>query len=134
MELEIGSILDGKVTGITTFGAFVALPMGRTGMVHISEVAHSYVNDIRGHLSEGQEVRVRVMSVDKDGRVNLSIKKAIPPPSPRQTAAPGARPPARPQANPSFEDKLKRFMSESQNKMSDLNHNERRVPRRGGRR
>jgi len=136
MELEIGSILDGKVTGITKFGAFVSLPTGRTGMVHISEVAHTYVSDIRQHLAEGQEVRVRVLAVDKEGRVNLSIKKAQTP-EPRSERAPvlaDARMPSRQRENLSFEDKLKQFMQDSQNKMSDLNTGERRIPWRGGRR
>ena len=53
MEFGVGSILEGKVTGITKFGAFVSLPGGRSGLVHISEIAYSYVNDISEHLSEG---------------------------------------------------------------------------------
>ena len=137
MELEIGSVFDGKVTGITKFGAFVALPVGRIGMVHISEVAHSYVNDIREHLSEGQEVKVRVMAVDKEGRINLSIKKALTLPTPGASRTPAfskAQAPLRMRENLSFEDKLKQFMQDSQNKMSDLNVGERRIPRRGGRR
>lgn len=123
MDLEVGSILEGKVTGITNFGAFVSLPDGSNGMVHISEVAHSYVSDIREHLQEGQEVKVKVLSAD-EGRISLSIKKAQEPvrsqsfqrPSnPRRvkTAPVEAAP-------PSFEDKLKQFMQESENKMSDL--------------
>ena len=139
MSLEIGSILDGKVTGITKFGAFVTLPTGQTGMVHISEIAHSYVNVISDHLTEGQEVRVFVMSVDKDGRISLSIKRAVPLPIPRQGAQIGRAPRA---SSPysasgpdkSFEEKLKQFMQDSQSKMSDLNAGDRRMPRRGGRR
>ena len=131
MELEIGSISEGRVTAITKFGAFVSLSAGKTGLVHISEVAHSYVNDIRDHLKEGQEVRVRVLSVGKDGRVNLSIKKAGSPPDPRPEKNPAE---ARAPASLSFEDKLKQFMQESHNKMSDISNHERRLPRRGGRR
>ena len=132
MELEIGSIIDGKVTGITKFGAFVSLPMGRTGLVHISEVAHSYVNDIREHLSEGQAVKVRVVAVDKDGRINLSIKKALSDPHVPQRLPTFVNAGASGQT--AFEDKLKQFMLDSQNKMSDLNTGDRRAPRRGGRR
>ena len=135
MELEIGSILDGKVTSITKFGAFVMLPMGRTGMVHISEISQSYVNDIRSHLTEGQEVKVRILAVGQDGRISLSIKKALPQSAPRAGKAPAeTRPPPRSYDSLSFEDKLKQFMQDSQNKMSDLNSGERRIPRRGGRR
>lgn len=76
MELAVGEIMSGKVTGITKFGAFVSLPEGKTGLVHISEVHQSYVSDIRDHLTEGQEVKVKVIAIDENGRVNLSIKKA----------------------------------------------------------
>ena len=79
MELEIGSILEGKVSGTTKFGAFVMLPEGRSGLVHISEIAYTYVNDVKDHLQEGQEVKVKVIGVDDAGRINLSIKKAMEP-------------------------------------------------------
>lgn len=75
MEFTIGQILEGKVKSITNFGAFVALPEGKTGMVHISEIAHAYVSDIRQHLTEGQDVKVMVMAVDPAGKINLSIKR-----------------------------------------------------------
>ena len=120
MGLEIGSILEGKVTGITNFGAFVSLPDGANGMVHISEVANSYVSDIREHLKEGQTVKVKVISAE-EGRVSLSIKKAMEPVRPARSAnfrANSAS--ATPPAPMSFEDKLKQFMQESENKMSDL--------------
>ena len=71
MELTVGTIYDGKVTGITKFGAFVALPGGKSGMVHISEVANAYVEDIKQYLSEGQEVKVKLIGIDPQGRVNL---------------------------------------------------------------
>lgn len=67
--------MEGKVTGITKFGAFVALPGGKTGMVHISEIAHAYVSDINDHLSVGQEVKVMVIAIDPAGKINLSIKR-----------------------------------------------------------
>lgn len=123
MDLEVGSVFEGKVTGITKFGAFVALPEGRSGMVHISEIAHSYVNDIREHLKEGQVVNVKVIGIDQDGRINLSIKKTMEPPrrpapSPRPSMGRKAAPP--PAGPPSFEDKLKQFMQDSENRMSDL--------------
>ena len=81
MGFEVGSILEGKVTGITKFGAFVSLPENRSGLVHISEIAYSYVNDIHDHLSEGQTVTVKVIGIDDNNRINLSMKQALPPPA-----------------------------------------------------
>lgn len=75
MELAVGAVLEGKVTGITKFGAFVSLPGGKTGMVHISEIAHAYVSDINEYLKIGQEVKVKVIAIDQAGKINLSIKK-----------------------------------------------------------
>ena len=144
MEFGVGSILDGKVTGITKFGAFVSLPEGRSGLVHISEIAYSYVNDVKDHLKEGQEVKVKVIGIDENGRINLSIKKAMdPPPRPAGQGRPMGRPgghngggfrgkpaPAEPA---SFEDRLKQFMAASDSKLSELRQSERRSSRRGGR-
>ena len=76
MSIEVGSKLQGKVTGITKFGAFVELPEGSTGLVHISEVADNYVKDINDHLKVGDQVEVKVINVEKDGKIGLSIKKA----------------------------------------------------------
>lgn len=76
MPIEVGALLDGKVTKITEFGAFVALPEGKSGLVHISEISTDYVTDIREHLSEGQEVKVRVVKIDENGRLGLSIRQA----------------------------------------------------------
>ena len=75
--LEIGSIVEGKVTGLTGFGAFVSLPDGSSGMVHISEVSTSFVKDIKDHLSEGQNVKVKIININDDGKISLSIKKAL---------------------------------------------------------
>ena len=164
MGFEVGSVLEGKVTGITKFGAFVSLPENRSGLVHISEIAYSYVNDVHDHLSEGQAVTVKVIGIDDNNRINLSIKQATPPP-PRPERRPGPRPennnfrqgnngerPAynnggrRPQPQhhqteavqqkgpASFEDQLKQFMASSDSKLSELHMNEKRSSRRGGRR
>ena len=143
MELEIGSILEGKVTGITKFGAFVSLPMGKSGLVHISEIANAYVSDVHDFLSDGQTVKVKVLSINEAGKINLSIKQAQPAPAqtvpqrpvPSRAAAPrpaAPRPAAPasgrfypeqgtvlgPSADASFEDKLKQFMQESDSRMS----------------
>src|SRR5699024_1155134 len=75
MSIEVGSKLQGKVTGITHFGAFVELEKGPTGLVHISEVADNYVKDINDYLSIGDEVKVKVINVEKDGKIGLSIRK-----------------------------------------------------------
>ena len=79
MELTVGAVLEGKIKSITNFGAFVALPENKTGMVHISEVANAYVSDIRQHLTEGQDVKVMVIGTD-NGKINLSIKRLEPKP------------------------------------------------------
>ena len=79
MELTVGSILEGKVKSITNFGAFISLPENKTGLVHISEVANTYVSDIRQHLTEGQDVKVMVISAE-NGKINLSIKRLEPKP------------------------------------------------------
>ena len=76
MQLVIGKIYSGKVKGITQYGAFVDIEGGGTGMVHISEIANTYVSDIREHLTEDQEVRVKVIGINEAGKVSLSIKKA----------------------------------------------------------
>ena len=87
MELTVGAVLEGKIKSITNFGAFVALPENKTGMVHISEVANTYVSDIRQHLSEGQDVKVVVIS-NENGKVNLSIKRLEPKPQRENTGRP----------------------------------------------
>ena len=88
MELTVGAVLEGKVKSITNFGAFIALPDNKTGMVHISEIANAYVNDIRQHLTEGQDVKVMVINLD-GGKVNLSIKRLEP--KPQNTGRPNFR-------------------------------------------
>jgi S1 RNA binding domain protein len=80
------------VTGVKAFGAFVALPEGRTGMVHISEVSNEYVQDLNTVLAEGQIVRVQVVGISPDGKIALSMKRLLPPPPPRQGAPRGGRP------------------------------------------
>lgn len=87
MELQVGSILEGKVTSITKFGAFVALDNGKSGLVHISEIANTFVNDVHDYLQEGQAVKVLVLSTE-NGKVNLSIKRTLPRPE-RPPAVPG---------------------------------------------
>ena len=134
--------MEGKVKSLSKFGAFITLPDGSTGMVHISEIAHAYVNDIREHLTEGQDVKVMIISRE-NGKTNLSIKRTLPAPSKPQFSRPqsrsfnGAQRSAGPSAErssaprqagasasqpqqKSFDDMLKQFMTESSSKMSSI--------------
>ena len=77
MQFEVGKIYDGVVKGITAYGAFVEIDKNTTGMVHISEIANSYVNDIKEHLKENQTVKVKIIGVNEAGKISLSIKKAV---------------------------------------------------------
>ena len=83
MAIEVGNVFEGRVTGVKPFGAFVALPEGRVGMVHISEVSNEFVQDIAAVLHDGDTVKVQVINVAPDGKIALSIKRLLPP-SPRQ--------------------------------------------------
>ena len=132
MDAQIGTISKGKVTGVKNFGAFVRLEDGKSGLVHISEVSATYVEDIATHLSEGQEVDVKIISIDASGRMNLSIKQAQPdfvaPPKreqrpPREQTAVRAKPvmaKQEPKEPAGFEDQLKQFMQDSQSRMSGV--------------
>jgi len=131
MGFDVGMIVTGKVSGIKKFGAFVTLEDKRSGLVHISEVANTYVEDITAHLVEGQEVKVKVIGIDETGRINLSIKKAeapvereMPPrPRPQASQPRGGKAfgqNAAPKEPATFEDQLKQFMQDSNSKMSGL--------------
>ncbi|MGZ4032565.1 MAG: S1 domain-containing RNA-binding protein [Tumebacillaceae bacterium] len=172
MAIELGSKLEGKVTGITHFGAFVLLPGNVTGLVHISEIADTYVKDINDHLKVNDMVTVKVINVDKDGKIGLSIRQAKEPvegqaaPAPKRDFPPrgGDRPP-RPDRPPygggggggdrprgggprgggnrggghgggrlNFEDKINRFLKDSEDRLSALKRNESKRGGRGGRR
>ena len=137
MQLEVGKIYDGKVTGVTKFGAFVEVEKGVTGMVHISEVASTFVKEISDFITQGQEVKVKVMSIAEDGKIAMSIKRAEAPAPARnnnrnQGKGNGNKPASRPafeppqefatyqEGNKSFEDMLSKFMQKSDEKISDL--------------
>ncbi|MBR3759463.1 MAG: S1 RNA-binding domain-containing protein [Ruminococcus sp.] len=137
-QLEIGKIYNGKVKGITQYGAFVDIDGGGTGMVHISEIANTFVNEIRDHLTENQEVKVKVIGVNEAGKVSLSIKKAIEadqaaPAAPRQhqkKSGDGGQNRNRanvwepkkqqPLSEMSFEDMMSRFKQTSEERQCDL--------------
>ena len=127
MQFEVGAILEGKVSGITKFGAFVELEGGKTGMVHISEVAPTFVKEIRDHLTENQVVKVKILKIGDDGKISLSIKQALPAPAAPQRKPAGfqnRRPVAewqKPKSEPvTFEDMMAKFKQTSDEKMSDL--------------
>lgn len=126
MSVEVGTVLEGKVVSIMPFGAFVSLPEGKSGLVHISEIADNYVSDVNEHLKQGQTVKVKVIKIDEKGKISLSIKKAVErtkKPEVKQTKS------VRPMdidwsrnndSSLSFEDKLSKFKSESDEKMQSL--------------
>lgn len=135
LALEVGSIVEGKITGVKKFGAFVALPGGRSGMVHISEVSNDFIEDLDTVLSDGQDVKVKIINIAEDGKIALSIKRTLPRPEPgAQRGRPGTPRPARseaprvwqpkaqavPQGSMSFEDMMSRFKSQSEEKIADL--------------
>lgn len=123
MALEVGNIVEGVVTGITHFGAFVTLPGGQTGLVHISEVADAYVRDVKDYLKENDRVKVKIISLDKSGKIGLSIRQ-VTNEGPRRRGHRDGR-------NLSFEDKLARFLKESDERQSDLRRST--EEKRGGR-
>jgi len=159
MAIEVGAKLEGKVTGITHFGAFVDLSGGVTGLVHISEIADNYVKDVKDHLKIDDIVKVKVINVDKDGKIGLSIKQAVDRPEGQQPLQRertgggaggaggerfnrggqdrGGRPFNKPASGrpsygkPSFEDKMSRFLKDSEERISSLKKNT--EGKRGGR-
>ena len=92
MAIEVGNVFEGRVTGVKPFGAFVALPEGRVGMVHISEVSNEFVQDIAAVLHDGDTVKVQVINVAPDGKIALSIKRLLPPPPRQPREGRGPRP------------------------------------------
>ena len=132
MQLEIGKIYTGKVKGITQYGAFVDIDGGGSGMVHISEIANTFVNEIRDHLTENQEVKV--IGINEAGKVSLSIKKAVPNPEPQQKpkrqndnrrGKPNIYEPKKsvPQSEMSFEDMISHFKQSSEERICDIKRN-----------
>ncbi len=129
MQLEVGSVVEGKVTGITNFGAFVELEDKRVGMVHISEVSNTYVKEIRDHITENQTVKVKVLGIEPNGKINLSIKKAMENSSDgrkKERKSFNNRPPkefnepATSQEPQSFENMLSKFKQSSDEKISSM--------------
>ena len=133
MQPEVGAVLEGKVSGVTKFGAFVNLPGGKSGLVHISEIANTFVSDVAQYVSVGQTVKVKVIGINGD-KINLSIKKAEEKEEASRRRAPQQRP-VQPRQQPkpqqpagqitaptedqAFEDKLKQFMKDSDSRIAD---------------
>lgn len=137
MQPEVGAVLEGKVSGVTKFGAFVNLPGGKSGLVHISEIANTFVSDVAQYVSVGQTVKVKVIGINGD-KINLSIKRAeeseeaprrrAPQQHAEQQSRPTKQPPqpqqpsgqvAAPTEDQAFEDKLKQFMKDSDSRIAD---------------
>ena len=132
--LEIGQIVEGTVTGLTSFGAFVSLPEGKSGMVHISEVSNAFVKEIKDHLTEGQNVKVKIIGISDEGKISLSIKKAMTeeqqrdsrssrqnrPQRSRSATVWQGQPERKDPSNMSFEDMMARFKQVSDEKITDL--------------
>lgn len=148
MSIEVGAIVEGEITGITKFGAFMTLPENKTGLIHISEVSNAYVKDVHDFLKEHDKVKAKVVSVDAKGKISLSIKqlevsvqnkaeaKSICNQNNEDRPKRPFNPKPRPQANKavgpvSFEDKLSRFLKDSDDRMLDLKRNT--ESKRGGR-
>lgn len=121
MPAQVGAILDGTVSGITNFGAFIDLGEGKTGLVHISEVADDYVKNIHDYLKTQQKVKVKVLSIESNGKISLSIKQAaLPKKKSVKPATVDWSNPTEKQPVMSFEDKLSRFLKDSEEKMSSI--------------
>ena len=134
MELSVGQIVEGKITGITNFGVFVDLGEGKSGLVHISEVARSYVNDIKEFVKIGDTVKMKVLTIGEDGKISLSIKRALEPEKNEERKEKRERRPSTPPPKPdgsytwmpkkaepaSFEEMMSRFKQTSDEKFSDL--------------
>ena len=133
MQPEVGAVLEGKISGVTKFGAFVNLPGGKSGLVHISEIANTFVSDVAQFVSVGQTVKVKVIGINGD-KINLSIKRAEEAPEAPRKRAPAQQRPAAPRPqqthqptgqaaapteDQAFEDKLKQFMKDSDSRSAD---------------
>lgn len=126
MPVEVGSVVEGVVTGITNFGAFIQLSGGETGLVHISEIADVYVKDINEFLKQSDRVTVKVISVDPRGKIGLSIRQAKATPAGQERKFANRK-----KFEPSFEDKLAKFLKESDERLQTLKRST--DAKRGGR-
>ncbi len=120
MTLKAGSIVEGKVINITNFGAFVEVD-GKTGLVHISEVSDVFVKDVRDHLKENDLVKVKIISVDDNGKMSLSIKQAgVPKRSIKPVEIDWDKEKTKSTPSGSFEDRMSKFLKDSEERFQDL--------------
>lgn len=141
MSVEVGNIIEGKITGLAKFGAFVDLGNGKNGLVHISEVSDKYVEDINQELEEGQTIKVKVISIADDGKIALSIRKVAGESKAESTPAPDKKKPAPKRHNKpssskqdnssSFDAMMNSFLKDSEDRLSDIRKNT--EGKRGGR-
>ena len=121
MPVQVGAIVEGIVSGITNFGAFVDIEKGKTGLVHISEVADEYVKNIHDYLKNRQKVKVKILSIESNGKISLSIKQAALPkkrsvrPAEVEWSDPAGR-----QSEMCFEDQISQFLKDSEEKMAEI--------------
>jgi S1 RNA binding domain protein len=108
-DLEVGAVVDGTVTRITPYGAFLTLEGGKVGLVHISEIDRNYVKDVHEHLRETDVVQAKVIAIKEDGKIDLSIKALQDPAPPRPRRG----------SDPNFETMLKKFMRSSEERQVD---------------
>lgn len=118
MSVSVGEIVEGTVTGITNFGAFIQLPEGKSGLVHISEVSHDYVEKVSDYLKKDQKIKVKVLSISADGKISLSIRQAKPKTS-KPVEIEWSKPEEK-QRNMSFEDMLNMYLKDSTEKMDQM--------------
>ena len=149
MQFKVGDIVEGKITGIKDYGVFADIGEGKSGMVHISEVSRTYVNDIHEHVKENEVYKMKILNISEDGKISLSIKKALPPEpdEERRQRRPRRERPSSPPPKPdgsfvwtpkkseatSFEEMMNQFKATSDEKFSDLKRKnvETKRPRRG---
>ena len=129
MELEPGKIIEGKVTGVTQFGAFVSFDGGKTGLIHISEIALEYVKDIKEHIKAGDVVKAKILAIDEAGKISLSIKQALLEARANSKKAAPKKTFTKPDdydwskktsSSGSFEDMLAKFKQDSDEKLHDV--------------
>ena len=130
MSVEVGQIVEGTVSGITNFGAFIELGGGKTGMVHISEIADAYVKDINAYLKLNDKVKVKVLAIDGKGKISLSIRQASEGKRSVKPADVDWSKELRGNAGDSFEEALSKFMKDSEERLLDIKRN--RESKRGG--
>lgn len=126
MPVTVGKVVEGVVSGITNFGAFVQLPEGKTGLVHISEISHDYVKKVSDYLRKSQNVKVKIISIGDDGKISLSIRQAEPKekPSNRPEEIDWNKKGDFKQKRMSFEDKLSTFLKDSSERQEQLKSRE----------